>query len=52
MAEYVLLAQRLGEALPPRDRSVDLLVATHAAADHATGLVEVLRRFEVGAVLG
>ncbi len=45
------LAQELGEAMPPRDRSIDLVVVTHADADHATGLVEALRRFDVGELL-
>lgn len=45
------LARELGEALPARDRSLDMVVVTHADADHATGLVELLRRFEVGVVL-
>ena len=46
-----LLAQRLGEALPPRDRSIDMVIATHSDADHVQGLTEVLRRFDVGALL-
>lgn len=45
------LARELGATLPPRDRSIDMVIVTHADADHATGLVEVLRRFDVGAVL-
>ena len=33
------------------DRSLDLVVLTHLDADHARGLLEVLDRFEIGAVL-
>ncbi len=46
-----LLAQRLGEALPPRERSIDMVIATHSDADHVRGLTEVLRRFQVGELL-
>lgn len=42
---------KLGAALPFWDRSLDLLVATHPHADHLAGLVEVLRRYDVGRVM-
>ncbi len=41
----------LGEALPPAFREIDLLVLTHPHADHVVGLIEVLERFDVAAVL-
>lgn len=41
----------LGKRLPPWDESVDLLVLTHPQRDHITGLVGVLARYPVGAVL-
>ena len=41
----------LGEALPFWERSIDLVVLTHAHSDHVTGLVEVLRRYDVNQVL-
>ncbi len=41
----------LGEALPFWERTIDLVVLTHAHDDHVTGLVEVLRRYEVNRVL-
>ncbi len=41
----------LGEALPPAFRELDLLVLTHPHLDHVAGLVPVLQRFEVGAIL-
>jgi len=40
--------RELGKVMPFYDRSIDVLVATHADQDHIGGLVEVLRRFEVG----
>ena len=41
----------LGGALPFWERSINLVVLTHAHSDHVTGLVEVLRRYDVGRVL-
>lgn len=42
---------KLGAVLPFWDRSLDLVILTHPHADHLDGLVEVLKRYEVGAVL-
>jgi competence protein ComEC len=42
------LTTGLGQEMPFWDRSIDLVVMTHADADHITGLVEVLRRYQVG----
>lgn len=41
----------LGKVLPPHEKVIDILVLTHPDADHVTGLVEVLRRYEVKQVL-
>lgn len=41
----------LGALLPPGVRTIDLLVLTHPHADHLVGLIPVLERFKVGAVL-
>jgi competence protein ComEC len=41
----------LAGPLAPWDRSLDLVVLTHPDADHAQGLLEVLERMDVGAVL-
>ncbi len=41
----------LGKRLPFWDRTIDLVILTHPSADHVTGLVEVLRRYEVKQVL-
>ncbi|MFH0912568.1 MAG: ComEC/Rec2 family competence protein [Patescibacteria group bacterium] len=45
------VSARLGEILPIWDRKLDLVVATHWDADHITGLVTVLDRYEVKEVL-
>ena len=41
----------LGSRMPFWDRSIDLLVLTHPHQDHLAGLVEVLRRYNVGQAL-
>ncbi|HEY4523887.1 MAG TPA: MBL fold metallo-hydrolase [Candidatus Paceibacterota bacterium] len=44
----------LGElqaSLPANDRYIDLLIITHAEADHLDGFIEVLKRYEVGAFI-
>jgi len=45
------VAHELGDELPFWERSIDLVVLTHAHDDHVTGLVEVLGRYHVGEVL-
>lgn len=42
---------KLGSVMPFWDRSIDLVVLTHPHADHVAGLVEVLKRYDVGMVL-
>ncbi|MFY9461616.1 MAG: ComEC/Rec2 family competence protein [Candidatus Sungiibacteriota bacterium] len=42
---------KLGEVMPFWDRSIDLVILTHPHADHLDGLVEVLKRYDVGTVL-
>lgn len=42
---------KLGQALPFFDKKIELLILTHPDADHLSGLVEVLRRYEVGQIL-
>jgi competence protein ComEC len=46
-----LTLRRLGANLPFFARSIDVLILTHPHQDHVAGLVEVLDRFRVGAVL-
>ena len=45
------LCLELGEQLPFWDKSLDLVVLTHPESDHLGGLLEVLRRYEIGQVL-
>ena len=41
----------LGKVMPFYDRNIDLVFLSHPHADHATGLIGVLKRFSVGQVL-
>jgi len=41
----------LSNKMPFWDRTIDLVILTHPSADHVTGLVEVLNRYEVKEVL-
>lgn len=43
--------QRLGENLPFWDKKIDLMILTHPHDDHVTGLVEVIKRYEVEKIL-
>ncbi|MDD5040372.1 MAG: MBL fold metallo-hydrolase [Patescibacteria group bacterium] len=42
---------KIGNALPFYDHTIDLVVLTHEHADHACGLVDVLERYAVRALL-
>ena len=46
-----LTLRRLGANLPFHARRIDLVVLSHPHQDHVAGLIEVLDRFEVGALL-
>ena len=49
-SERVLLSQ-LGRQMPFWDHTLDVMVLTHPDADHITGLVPVLERYQVDAVI-
>lgn len=40
--------RELGQIMPFYDRSIDVILATHADQDHIGGLIEVLKRFKIG----
>jgi len=44
-------ARLLGSGLSFWDRSLDVVVLTHGHADHITGLLDVLRRYDVGQIV-
>lgn len=43
--------EEMNYVMPFFDRSIDMVVLTHPHADHVDGLVEVLKKYEVAAVL-
>src|SRR3990167_8685567 len=47
--QFVL--EQLGEVLPFLYKEIDLVVLTHPHADHMMGLIQVLKRYKVKAVL-
>ncbi|OHA00231.1 MAG: hypothetical protein A3C11_01970 [Candidatus Sungbacteria bacterium RIFCSPHIGHO2_02_FULL_49_12] len=42
---------KLGESLSFWNKKIDLIILTHPHADHVSGLVEVLKRYQVGAII-
>jgi len=44
------IVRKLDQYIPITKRHIDLIILTHPDRDHLTGLVEVLRRWSVGAV--
>ena len=47
----LLMARLLGERMRFNDRSIDVVAASHPNSDHIGGLLQVLKRYDVGAVL-
>ncbi len=43
--------EKLGKNLPPFQKKINIIILTHPHADHVFGLVEVLRRYEVGILI-
>lgn len=41
----------LGENLPFYDRKIEMVILTHPDADHLTGLIAVLERYEIGQLI-
>lgn len=42
---------QLGEIMPFWDKKIDLVILTHPHSDHVSGLIEVLKRYEVGEII-
>jgi competence protein ComEC len=43
--------RELSKAMPWWDRSIDVVIATHPDADHISGLIDVLQRYDVAYIL-
>ena len=46
------LLDNLAKVMPPQDRYIDLLIMTHPEADHFTGFIELLKKYQVGVFMG
>lgn len=44
------ILSQLGKFLPLKQKKIDMVILTHPHADHLDGLVEVMRRYEVGEI--
>jgi len=45
------IAEKLGKEMPFYDRYIDLVILTHPEYDHINGLIEVIKRYEIGAII-
>ena len=45
------ILSKLGKVMPFWDRSIDMIILSHPHADHVTGALEVMKRYEVGVVI-
>ena len=43
--------EKLGRAMPFYDRYIDLIILTHPEADHLNGLIEIVKRYDIGAII-
>ncbi|MFN3188311.1 MAG: ComEC/Rec2 family competence protein [Candidatus Paceibacteria bacterium] len=43
--------RELGEVMSPFDKTIDLVIATHNDKDHIGGLIDVLARYQVSAIM-
>ena len=50
-ARPLLMARLLGERMRFNDRNIDVVAASHPNSDHISGLLQVLERYDIGAVL-
>ena len=45
------ILEKIGRELPFYDRYIDLIILSHPEADHLNGLIEVVKRYNVGAII-
>ena len=45
------VVHKLGKTMPFYDKDIDIIALTHSDADHITGLIEALDRYEVGNIV-
>lgn len=45
------ILEKLGKAMPFYDRYIDLIILTHPEYDHINGLIEIIKRYDIGAII-
>lgn len=45
------ILSHLGEAMPFGDDSIDAIIISHPHADHIAGLIEVIKKYEIGMII-
>lgn len=45
------ILEKIGRGMPFYDRYIDLIILSHPEADHLNGLIEVIKRYEIGAII-
>ena len=45
------ILEKIGLKMPFYDRYIDLIILSHPEADHLNGLIEITKRYEVGAII-
>lgn len=43
--------EKIGRIMPFYDRYIDIVLLTHPEADHLNGLIEIIKRYNVGAII-
>jgi len=46
-----VILEKLGKEMNFYDRHIDLIILTHPEYDHITGLIEVIKRYNIGAII-
>jgi competence protein ComEC len=45
------ILEKIGRAIPFYDRYIDIIILTHPEQDHLNGLIEIIKRYDVGAII-
>jgi len=45
------ILEKIGREMPFYDRHIDLVILTHPEVDHLNGLIEVLKRYQIGVII-
>ncbi|MFZ5559650.1 MAG: ComEC/Rec2 family competence protein [Patescibacteria group bacterium] len=45
------ILEKIGREMPFYDRYIDLIILSHPEADHLSGLIEIIKRYQIGAII-